>query len=152
MTKTSPTRVLLLATLPLALGLLLASPVSAATRYRDQVFSEVTKNADIVYGVAPDENGQPEKLKLDLYQPKGDTISKRPVVIWVHGGGFSSGDKSDDKIVDLSERFARKGYVTASINYRLLVKNGCGGSGTPSNDCVAAAIEAVHDGQAAVRW
>src|SRR4051794_15050533 len=131
MTKTSSPRVLLLATLLLALGLLLASPVSAATRYRDQVFSEVTKKTDIVYGVAPDENGQPEKLKLDLYQPKGDTVAKRPVVIWVHGGGFSAGDKSDDKIVDLSERFARKGYVTASINYRLLVKNGCGGRRAP---------------------
>ena len=79
-------------------------------------------------------------------------MQKRPVVIWVHGGGFSGGDKSDDKIVDLSERFARKGYVTASINYRLLVQNGCGGPGGPSNECVAAAIEAVHDAQAAVRW
>src|SRR4051794_16962752 len=124
-------RLLTLATLLLALGLLLASPASASTRYRDQVFSQFTKKTDIVYGVAPDGNGQPEKLKLDLYQPKGDTISKRPVVIWVHGGGFSSGDKSDDKIVDLSERFARKGYVTASINYRLLVKNGCGGRRAP---------------------
>src|SRR3954452_16391428 len=117
MAKTRSFRLLFLVALLLALGLLLTPPASAATRYRDQVFNQVTKKTDIVYGVAPDENGQPEKLKLDLYQPKGDMVQKRPVVIWVHGGGFSGGDKSDDVVSELSERFARKGYVTASINY-----------------------------------
>ena len=63
MARTRSSRLLWLATLLLALGLLLASPASAATRYRDQVFNQVTKKTDIVYGVAPDENGQPREAE-----------------------------------------------------------------------------------------
>lgn len=152
MTKSRSTRVMRLATLLLALGLLLASQASAEKRYRDSVFEQITKKANLVYGVAPREDGAPQRLRLDLYQPKGDTVQRRPVVIWVHGGGFASGDKSDDAVAELARRFARKGYVTASINYRLLADQGCGGQGAPSQDCVQAALEATHDGQAAVRW
>ena len=74
-------------------------------------------------------------MKLDLYQPTGDTIVQRPVVIWVHGGGFSGGDKRDDEY--LAAPYVKRGFVAASINYRLL-SNGCSGA-TLGPECTAAA-------------
>src|SRR3954451_24252041 len=62
-------------------------------RYRDQVFSGASVTKDITYGSATGIGGSAETLKLDLYQPTGDTIAKRPALVWVHGGGFTMGDK-----------------------------------------------------------
>jgi len=80
-------------------------------RYRDQVFSSVTVTRDLQYGSAPDANGNPVALKLDLYQPSGDTQTKRPAVVWVHGGSFCCGDKTSPEIVDEATTFAKLGYV-----------------------------------------
>jgi dipeptidyl aminopeptidase/acylaminoacyl peptidase len=123
-------------------------------RYRDDVFKRVSVTRDIQYGQAPaDQYGEGEQLKLDLYQPKGDTATKRPVLIFAHGGGFTAGDKSSGPSAILAKEFARKGYLTASINYRLDgPSTGCTGANGVTPECYAAAIEAVHDGQAAVRW
>src|SRR4051812_46281118 len=72
----------------------LPKPGGAATiRYRDPVFSATTITHDLTYGSAPDTNGNPVALKLDLYQPSGDTATPRPVLIWAHGGSFCCGDK-----------------------------------------------------------
>src|ERR687889_436217 len=119
-------------------------------RYRDQVFSAVTTTSDITYGTAPGVDGTPEALKLDLYQPTGDTLAKRPALIWVHGGGFTMGDKSSGRA--RATFFAKLGYVAVSINYRLLSPDGCGGNPDPTPVCQNAALEAQHDAQAAVRW
>jgi dienelactone hydrolase len=141
----------LLAIVALA-GCTLPQPPGAGTvRYRDQVFSNVTVSHDLQYGSAPDANNQPVALKLDLYQPTGDTNTSRPAVIWAHGGGFCCGDKSSADIPALATYFAQRGYVAVSINYRLLVTSGCGGGGV-TTACYNAALAAQHDGQAAVRW
>lgn len=58
-------------------------------------------------------------LKLDLYYPDNDPQTKRPLLLLVHGGGFIAGDKADKLQVALAEHFARKGFVVASINYRM---------------------------------
>jgi acetyl esterase/lipase len=125
-------------------------PGDGTLRYRDQVFSAVTTTNDITYGRAPLDDGTPVDLKLDLYQPAGDTAAKRPAVVWVHGGGFTSGDKSSGRAK--ATFFARLGYVAVSINYRLLSPDGCGGNPDPTPLCEHAALEAQHDAQAAVRW
>jgi para-nitrobenzyl esterase len=119
-------------------------------RYRDQVFSNVTVTGDLTYGSATGIDGNPETLKLDLYQPTGDTVAKRPAMIWIHGGGFTKGDKSSG--AGKATLFAKLGYVAVSINYRLLSPVGCGGNPNPTPTCVNAAIGAQHDAQAAVRW
>ena len=125
-------------------------PGDGALRYRDQVFSSVTTTTDLTYGSAPDLDGNPVTLKLDLYQPAGDTIAKRPALIWVHGGGFTMGDKGSGRA--RATFFARLGYVAVSINYRLLSPDGCGGNPNPTPICQNAALGAQHDAQAAVRW
>jgi dienelactone hydrolase len=125
-------------------------PGDSPLRYRDQVFSNVAVSSNIQYGTAPDGQGNPVALRLDLYAPTGDTQTNRPALVWVHGGGFSGGDKGNPLPVDVATTFAKQGYVVVSINYRLL------GSGCVSNpgasQCIIAALEAQHDAQAAVRW
>jgi acetyl esterase/lipase len=125
-------------------------PGDSPLRYRDTVFSQVDITRDLQYGSATAQDGTPTALKLDLYQPRGDTQTKRPALVWVHGGGFSGGDKADPADTDFSTTFAKLGYVVVSINYRL-INTACGGSSTPP-PCFAAAIDAQHDAQAAVRW
>ena len=125
-------------------------PGDGTLRYRDQVFSAATVTNDITYGSAPGADGNPVALKLDLYQPTGDTVAKRPALVWVHGGGFTAGDKSSGR--SKATFFARLGYVAVSINYRLLSPDGCGGNPNPTPVCQNAALEAQHDAQAAVRW
>jgi dipeptidyl aminopeptidase/acylaminoacyl peptidase len=125
-------------------------PGDAPLRYRDVVFGTVTKAADIEYGTAPDLQGNPVSLKLDLYQPAGDQVTRRPVIIWVHGGGFSAGNKSNG--ADWATAFARRGFVAISLGYRLLATGPCGGTGPVPEHCFTAAYAAQHDAQAAVRF
>jgi acetyl esterase/lipase len=60
-------------------------------------------------------------LLLDLYQPKAGAT--HPLVIWIHGGGWSRGDsRGNGAITDFPSvlaRLAARGYVVASVNYRL---------------------------------
>jgi acetyl esterase/lipase len=129
---------------------LAAIPGSGPLRYRDEIFPGTTKTADVAYGSAPNATGQLQTLTLDVYRPTGDTVTRRPLIIWVHGGSFRAGSKTSAEIVDEATTFARKGYVTASINYRLS-SSGCGGS-APVAECVAAINRAREDAQAAVRF
>ena len=125
-------------------------PGDGNLRYRDPIFSNVTVTNDVIYGNAPDSQGNNVDLKLDLYQPAGDTVTKRPALVWVHGGGFTAGDKASGRAK--ATAFAKLGYVAVSINYRLLSPDGCGGNPNPTPVCQNAALAAQHDAQAAVRF
>lgn len=60
--------------------------------------------------------GENERQMLDVYAPAG--AKNLPVVFWIHGGGWQTGDKSD---VGVKPRaFLDKGFVFVSTNYRLL--------------------------------
>jgi acetyl esterase/lipase len=74
--------------------------------------------------------------KLDLHIPNG-VAGPLPVVIWIHGGGWQSGDKALNPN-SFQLRYARNGYVVASLNYRL------------SAEAVYPAQ--IHDCKAAIRW
>lgn len=54
-------------------------------------------------------------LLLDLYLPEAASARPRPVVVWVHGGGWKSGSKENCPLVWL----AAEGYAVVSLNYRL---------------------------------
>ncbi len=129
-----------------ALGLVSARSSYAADRYVDEVFPNVTVTSNIAYGETIDEFAQPETLRLDLYQPTGDTLTSRPVVIFAHGGGFTGGSKTSPDAVNYVTLMARRGFVTASINYRL--REG----GFPPAEQTQVVLDAKHDAQAAVRW
>ncbi len=125
-------------------------PGPAPMRYRDPVFATVSTTSNVTYGSAMNLSGQTVTLRLDLYEPAGDAATARPAIVWVHGGSFSSGDKTSAELVDQANVFSRKGYVNASINYRL-EPGGCSAS-APTSTCVAAIQEALEDAQAAVRF
>lgn len=61
-------------------------------------------------------------LKLDIAVPPNATASHpQPLIVWIHGGGFSAGGKEDTRAAALT--YARAGYVAATVNYRLTASN-----------------------------
>ncbi|WP_411342538.1 alpha/beta hydrolase [Paenibacillus sp. WLX1005] len=61
--------------------------------------------------------GDQEKNKFDLYVPADHTKKHYGLVVYLHAGGFTGGDKSDD--VNMLKWLTSKGYVAAGINYTL---------------------------------
>ena len=61
------------------------------------------------------ENGHARHV-LDIYAPAN--AKDLPVVFWIHGGGWSQGDKTDVKLKP--QWFTDKGFVFVATNYRLL--------------------------------
>jgi acetyl esterase/lipase len=118
----------------------------SAQRYLNPVFSSSAATPNIVYGQAQNVKGINQNLVFDLYQPTADTISKRPILIYAHGGGFSDTNqtKSLQHIVAFCDSFARRGYVVASIDYRL--------DSVPTGLSNRGIINAMHDAKAAVRY
>gem|GEM_PF-1812314 len=91
-------------------------------------------------------------LLADIYSPAGDPATCRAGVVWVHGGGFTQGTRNGDAEHAWGNAMAARGYVLASIDYRL-------GTGAPfsldqATDTQSQAIvtAAVSDGQTAVNW
>ncbi len=124
------------------------------TRYDDKIFLSVTTSENVTYANAPqlnspyldESNTTNTFLAMDIHQPTGDTYTNRRAIIFVHGGAFVSGDKDHDDMKAFCDSFALKGYVTATINYRL---------GMNSNDnasCTRAVYRALQDGRSAVRF
>ncbi|MCD7943313.1 MAG: alpha/beta hydrolase [Clostridia bacterium] len=61
--------------------------------------------------------GDEEANKFDLYVPADDTKEAYGLVVYLHAGGFTTGDKSDD--AEMLQWLCSKGYVSAGINYTL---------------------------------
>jgi acetyl esterase/lipase len=78
-----------------------------------------------------------ERQVLDVYSPTN--AKGLPVVFWIHGGGWQTGDKTDVQVKP--QAFTDKGFVFVSTNYRLLPKVDMA---TILRD-VAKAIRWVHD-------
>src|SRR5260221_85801 len=81
--------------------------------------------------------GEYKETVLDVYQPKAAADQKRPGVIVIQGGGWVGGTK-DDYGVRVCSRYVEKGFVCASVEYRLAK--------------VAPAPAAVTDVLNAARW
>lgn len=79
---------------------------------------DVTVTTDVVYGQGEvGGGGVLADLLLDLYVPSVEGQDRLPLVVTIHGGGFRGGSK--DSVAFVSDQFAQRGYVVASINYRL---------------------------------
>jgi lysophospholipase L1-like esterase/dienelactone hydrolase len=116
-------------------------------RYKTEVFSKIDSIKEVQYGEAVNVNGESEKLLLNILLPISDTLKKRPLIVAIHGGGFVNGDKAGGFQVSFCKNLTKKGYVTASINYRM-------GIGKPKSDVTyfEAMYRAVQDAKAAVRF
>jgi hypothetical protein len=118
----------------------------ATGRFSSDVYPNVTVTSNITYGSNLNFNGSTKTLKLDFYEPTGDTMAKRPLIVWVHGGSFLGGTKTDGDMIALATSFAKKGYACASIDYRT------GFFPIDSVNSVKAVMRAVHDLKGAVRF
>ncbi|GAB3586773.1 alpha/beta hydrolase fold domain-containing protein [Hymenobacter daeguensis] len=143
---------LLLVLMVLGLGQRAAAQTPIDTtggRYFQPIFAGVSVTAGVVYGTATGVFG-PQQLLMDVYQPTGDVATERPVIIFAHQGGFVTGSRSESYMTTVCAQFARLGYVTASIDYRLnpLIVF------TPTDTTAVsrAAIQAMQDMRAAVRF
>jgi acetyl esterase/lipase len=79
-----------------------------------------------------------ERWKLDLAMPAERGDKPRPAIVFVHGGGWRSGDKRRQPFLGPALEFATKGYVSITVNYRLL-------GHAPFPAC-------IEDVKCAVRW
>jgi carboxylesterase type B len=55
-------------------------------------------------------------MQLDLWKPK-TTSQPLPAILCIHGGGWYKGERSN--MANLAQALAAKGFVTATISYRL---------------------------------
>ena len=103
----------------LYLALPTGAQMNQPVKYKEEVFQAITvqRNLDYVSDAPVGRKGR--STLYDLYQPREDSTSFRPLIIWMHGGGFKFGSKEEAAIRLWSAGFARRGYVCAAINYRL---------------------------------
>ncbi len=135
-------------------SILILSFAISQTRYKDEIFSDVVKTEDVVYGNAPDIPfnfafeffTEDIDLTMDIYEGDGDTLTNRPVIIFMHSGAFFEGSHEADDMVSLSNTSARMGYVAVSIAYRL------GYNVFSSYSAERAIYRGVQDLSAAVRY
>ena len=137
--------------------------ISAQTRYLDDIGETISVTSDVVYGTnigiitqAPVQ----EELKMDIYSLDGDMTTDKPVVIMLHTGNFlpaivngqPTGDKSDNAIVEMCKRFAKKGYVAIALNYRLGWNPISTSEDVRRSTLIQAAYRGLQDVKTAVRF
>ena len=116
-----------------------------SVRYLHPIFENVDIEKDIVFDEVVNHKGETEKLLLDVYTPAGDTEINRPAILWIHGGGFRYGnDKTQSYIVAMANRFARRGYVGVSIDYRVREN--------PREDIEGTLSQALDDAMTGLNW
>jgi acetyl esterase/lipase len=115
-------------------------------RYIDPIF-EVTTTLGVEYQQArPYGSFFEQPYRLDIYQPTGDTMTYRPLMIFQFGGGFLIGDKLLPPAPAYCSYWAERGYVCVSINYRL------GFSALSQGSAERAVYRGVQDLQASLRF
>lgn len=117
----------------LSLATFLLSALAAATGLaQPQPPPGVTLIPDLAY-----REGN-EAWKLDLALPTEPSDTLRPALVFVHGGGWRSGDKRRGYFLQGAFDYAQRGYVAISVNYRLT-------DDAPFPAC-------IEDVKTAVRW
>jgi acetyl esterase/lipase len=106
---------------------------------------EIIIKKDIPFGETTNFKGEKEILLLDIYSLAKDIDQKRPAILWMHGGGFRTGnDKTQRYIVEMANRFAKRGYVCLSINYRVREN--------PRDDITGTISDALEDAMEGLNW
>jgi len=97
----------------MALGWAMISIAAIASAATGQVAipADVEVIKDVEYGKVAD-----LPLKLDILRPAEQPKQPMPVIVWIHGGGWRSGDKGNNTKMLLP--FVQHGYTCASIDYR----------------------------------
>ena len=151
----------------LCFALSLSLTVDAQTRYLDQVFDEVQVTSNVPFGanftvirVPIDSTTLKQPLVMDIYQPAGDSMTNRPLVIYLHTGNFLpiminggvTGSKTDSATVEVCTRLAKLGYVVASADYRMGWNPFATSASERTFGLINAAYRGLQDARTAVRF
>lgn len=125
----------------------------SSERYLSNIFQS-SVSQDVVYGNSPaltavyvaENVTVNQQMTMDVFFPVGDNLPKRPLVMLAYGGGYLFGTKEDEDVWATCDSLAKKGYVTASINYRMNMN-----IADPSS-AVRAIYRAAQDYHAAIRY
>ncbi|MBK9640204.1 MAG: alpha/beta hydrolase fold domain-containing protein [Saprospiraceae bacterium] len=104
---------------------------------------------NIFLGTELDYRLLPDSLFVDIYYPVGDPEAKRPLVMLSFGGGFIGGARQD--LAPLCEEFAKRGFVAATIDYRIGF-DGISILATDSAEILRAGFRGAQDGKSALRY
>ncbi|MCS7297345.1 MAG: hypothetical protein RMK19_03575 [Bacteroidia bacterium] len=134
-------------------------------RFKDPVFSQIQVTKDVKYGENLSFTQAPVELFMDVYEPVGDTMARRPVIILIHAGSFLPptlagsafgrvpiGTREDSGIVALCREFARRGYVAISATHRLGWNPSASTQELRAQSIIQAVWRAVQDARALVRF
>ncbi|ASW74531.1 esterase [Chryseobacterium piperi] len=97
-------------------------PVTIQKKKSIQLFEKTNVSENIVYKT----NGNGHSVALDIYSPKGNSIEKFPVLIYIHGGGWVEGDKiirANNYVESTILKLVEQQYAVISINYTLVSKD-----------------------------
>jgi len=110
-------------------------------RYLESVFNEIDITKGLIYGNIPEEHW------MNVYEPHGDRLASRALVILAPGGGFDPAyiAHSYKLLIPLAEKLAHAGYLVALINYRT------GETNSPEK-YKRAFYTALYDLKAAIRY
>jgi len=111
----------------------------AQTAYIDSLFTTIEKTTHTYF------NKLDEELKLDVFDPVENRDKKRPVILYVHGGGFSGGERDDPVHESFLKHFAYKGYVTATMSYTLQRKGQSFGCDVDAGIKIETFLETARD-------
>ncbi|MGB0367921.1 MAG: T9SS type A sorting domain-containing protein [Flavobacteriales bacterium] len=129
----------------LATGTAFAQPDCTGGRYSTfDLFSDTEVTSGVTFGSNTALGGSEVDLKMDVYEPAGDTDTDRPVVIVAFGGSFIGGDRS--QVAFMCEILAKMGYVAVAPDYRV-------GLFFPSQiTTTLAVLRGAHDVSGCVRY
>lgn len=102
--------------------------------------ADIVIEENVTYGKAGD-----TELKLDLARQQGD--GPFPAIVFIHGGGWSGGNRQMYR--GQIQEAAQRGYVAATISYRLMKYDEAKKETTTADPIFPAQI---HDAKAAIRW
>jgi dienelactone hydrolase len=122
-------------------------PTCDGNRYKNLASGNIDSIIGIQFGHNYTIKNMPENLYMDIYKPHGDIALKRPLIIYIHSGGFYQGTRKEG--IGICGYFAYKGFVAATIDYRLIDK--------PLNtidsvDVATGLVHAISDAKAAIRY
>ena len=92
--------------------------VKLNTTYEVNITEDITYAKGLSYDSWNSANTSVVSLLMDSYVPDND-LQNRPLLMLIHGGGFSGGSKQQEALVDMSNYYASRGFVVFSIDYRL---------------------------------
>jgi len=146
--KTIPSDTLLIFLVQLFILPIHAQLPQQPRKFIDPIFPDVQVKKNLVYNETPPAGRNKKYGYFDFYEPNGDSSTARPLIIWLHGGGFKFGKKTSGGLPLWSKMFAQRGYACAALNYRLSKKHPL----KHFEDLVEACADAVDDVNEAVQF